>query len=1122
MLKLKRLLLAALLSALCSLAVAQNPKVPSMAEVQAARERVQNDTELTEEERARRVDGINRIEIFLNAIDEFRERKASYASARENARQQAADLQRKLESEIAAYEGKEPAPPPGTPLAEVEQEIQSSRADVAALEARANQLAESLKAETGRPEKIRKDIAAKTVRRDELAAATAVAEGGDSASASQLKTWLTAVQDDALAAEIAMLEEELLSRPMRLDLMNAQQDRTAFDLLRVRARIKAYDEYAISQRQAEAQQVLTEAESTQQALAGKHPLVRELARENTALTTQITARATTLENVRSAATAASETARRFETDLENIQRKLQVLGMSQALGRVLREQQQRLPVRMRSRAELDASEKEVSDSSLRQLEYEDERRLLRNRSAYIEDLTAGLPAEEATAISDDLAVLVETRRDLINRAIDIETTYLRALGELDFERRRAASAAEAYRSFISERLLWIRSADPFSLDMFKPLPGEVAQLLLPARWWNLLIALPAALLSSVIYPLMLALFVVLLVYDGRLSAVLRETGRGVGNVTKDKFSSTLGGLLATALVALKWPLLAFTAGAALRAYELDGLFELTVADALTEIALYFYGLEFIRHLLSPEGLLRRHFLWRADTVKGINRQLWLLELVFVPALVLAIIANRAIEKEGQGILTTIAIILTLLALSRFFLGMPRIISEGLRSSSLSVTPRRALLGRAVRVLLTALPIVLIVAVGLGYIHTAIEFLRLLIHTLALIVALLLAHELGVRWLRILRLRLIARERQAAREAARQAQESQEGRDPDYIDVDFEEPDPDSLDQAGRNLLNAMLAVAVLLGIWAIWSGVLPALNILDRIELWSITEMVDGVEKARPVTPVDIIQVLLVTFVGYVIIQRVPALLELFLRQRLDLPPGTVYAGVTLFRYILIGVVTVVVLGSLGAHWSSIQWAVAALSVGIGFGLQEIVANFISGLILLFEQPIRVGDTVTVGDTSGVVTKIRMRATTVRDWDGRELLVPNKEFITGRLLNWSLSDTQTRVVIEIGIAYGSDVPQAMKLALDAAKEQPDILNDPEPFITFDAFGDNSLLLRLRAYLPKIDRRLIVSSLLREAINQKYNEAGIVIAFPQRDVHLNTLAPLEVLLLDGQRAAASET
>jgi potassium efflux system protein len=188
---------------------------------------------------------------------------------------------------------------------------------------------------------------------------------------------------------------------------------------------------------------------------------------------------------------------------------------------------------------------------------------------------------------------------------------------------------------------------------------------------------------------------------------------------------------------------------------------------------------------------------------------------------------------------------------------------------------------------------------------------------------------------------------------------------------------------------------------------------------------------------------------------------------------------------------------------------VAALSVGIGFGLQEIVANFICGLILLFEQPIRVGDTVTVGETSGVVTRIRMRATTIRDWDRRELLVPNKEFITGRLLNWSLSDQLTRFDIVVGVAYGTNLKKAMELAIEAAQEHPDVLDDPAPFITFDEFGDNSLQLVLRCFMGSVDKRLTTSSQIRLAVNNKFNQAGIVIAFPQQDVHLDTSVPLEI-------------
>jgi potassium efflux system protein len=204
-----------------------------------------------------------------------------------------------------------------------------------------------------------------------------------------------------------------------------------------------------------------------------------------------------------------------------------------------------------------------------------------------------------------------------------------------------------------------------------------------------------------------------------------------------------------------------------------------------------------------------------------------------------------------------------------------------------------------------------------------------------------------------------------------------------------------------------------------------------------------------------------------------------------------------------------VVFTTFGFSWSQVQWLVAALGVGIGFGLQEIVANFISGLIILLERPVRVGDIVTIGDTTGVVSRIRIRATTIRNWDKQELLVPNKEFITGRLLNWSLSDQLNRVIVNVGVAYGSDVKKALSLLTAAASENPRVVPDPPPFVTFDGFGDNSLNLILRCYLESLDYRLSVASELRQAINDKFAAANISIAFPQRDVHLDTSGPLEV-------------
>jgi potassium efflux system protein len=192
-----------------------------------------------------------------------------------------------------------------------------------------------------------------------------------------------------------------------------------------------------------------------------------------------------------------------------------------------------------------------------------------------------------------------------------------------------------------------------------------------------------------------------------------------------------------------------------------------------------------------------------------------------------------------------------------------------------------------------------------------------------------------------------------------------------------------------------------------------------------------------------------------------------------------------------------------------VQWLVAALSVGIGFGLQEIVANFISGIIILFERPVRVGDIVTIGETTGVVTNIQIRATTIRNWDKQELLVPNKEFITGRLLNWSLSDQQNRISIPIGIEYGSDTRKALEILSQIAAAHERVLADPPPAVSFEGFGENSLTVVLRCYLESLEGRLGVITDLHQAIYDQFMECGIGIAFPQRDVHLSVSDPVDV-------------
>ncbi len=1100
-------------------AVAQETSsgLPSAADLKSAAEAAAANQELSEEQRTRFADIYSRIDAQLKRAADAADKAAGYQKALNSAAGEAKTIRAQLEDDQAAAEDASYDLPRRISLEEAEQLVQTERAALKNLEDRSERISNSLNTEGDRPEALRKELADSQALVERL---NAQSVGTENASAAQIQAekWLLAAQLRAAQAVNSRLEAEQVSRPMRMDLLQAQRDRTSFDLREQREKLKAFDQQVLALRAEQARKALDEVASVQESVAGAHPAIQQLAEANTLLSAEITSRTAALEQLRLQEDVATETAIRFETDLENIKRKLAVLGMSEALGKVLREQQIRLPNPLYGRADVSRREKLMAEASLKQLTYEDERRALQSLSEYVDESLIAVDPADAERIRDDMLDLARTRRDLVKNALDVETTYLRALGDLDFAVRRVETSALTYRDFISERLLWIRSAPAFSFDTLKPLPGEIVDLLSPVNWWNVLAALPRAMLGSVLYPVMLLLFAVLLRYHRRLLDMLEHTGDKVGQVATDSYRSTLEGLGISALLAATWPLLVGTLGLALEAVDFEGRMERSVGFALHRSATYFFGLEFLRYLLVPQGLVRRHFRWASDSVARISRKVWQLEVVFVPMVVVAIVANRSAPQEGISVLTSIALIAALIALSRFFMLTPSFAQGELKHFiSMRSAQRQSLLGRVIRYFMTALPLALVVCILLGFTHTATEFLSSLVGTLALFTALLLLHELGVRWLRIMRLRLIESERRKAEQAAREAAEN-----PDAETVpleDFDKQNPDELDSEGRNLLNTALVIIAIVGTWGVWNDLLPALGILDSIALWNTTELVDGVETLQPVTPLDIVQVLLVVFAGYVAVQRLPALLDLFLRQKMELASGTVYASVTLGRYALITTFVFVVLGMLGANWSQIQWAVAGLGVGIGFGLQEIVANFICGIILLFEQPIRVGDTVTVGETSGIVTKIRMRATTVRDWDGRELLVPNKEFITGRLLNWSLSDQQTRLLIELGVAYGSDVPQAMKLALQAAHEHDNVLADPEPFITFDAFGDNALLLTLRCYLPSLDRRLTTGSELRNSINDKFNDAGIVIAFPQRDVHINGLGPIDVNIHNMNQLAA---
>ena len=279
----------------------------------------------------------------------------------------------------------------------------------------------------------------------------------------------------------------------------------------------------------------------------------------------------------------------------------------------------------------------------------------------------------------------------------------------------------------------------------------------------------------------------------------------------------------------------------------------------------------------------------------------------------------------------------------------------------------------------------------------------------------------------------------------------------------------------------------------------PLLEGIRRALDWSVTIGNFSID------PGDLLIFGFTIWLSFKIAAFVQFILNVDLMPRIDLPRGVPQTISRLTSYAVIAIGAVIASAAAGFDISRVTIIIGALGVGVGFGLQNIVNNFVSGLILLFERPVRVGDTLGLDNTGGVVDKIGMRATTVSTWDGAEIIVPNANLISGNVTNWTLNHNRRRMVIPVGVAYGTDAEKVAQLIVDVANNNKDVDARPEPTCFFVGFGDSSLDFQLRAWTAetKFSR---VSSDLRFAIVRKLAEAGIEIPFPQRDLHLRTPDP----------------
>ena len=753
--------------------------------------------------------------------------------------------------------------------------------------------------------------------------------------------------------------------------------------------------------------------------------------------------------------------------------------------------------RLRLQKPREGVSRQVGDTIVSRIRHEESLAKMVSATTYLNNALSdeGLnPSSASQAERDVLLALILTRRELLRSIISIESDVIDTLSQLQADYEERTATVEEYRGFLDPLVLWLPSGSRLWKTDYTQMPREL-QILVQAST-----GIEPALQARFFGFMSLAL--VLLLFHRQLRDYQHRQGERISRPREAAIGFTARALLATALRAAP-PALMVAALASLFAADKD-IFSVALTVVLYNVAAWLFTAKVLNLLCAKDGVARKHFQWKEPLCDRLRLETkWFLRWL-LPALAVAAVLYRLYGTVPLlGRLAMLALILWIA------LHIASAIVRSVKASGreiLSTFTVRFQLAMAIAAFAA------VVGVVFGLRLSVIFVINTVLDTLQAGVALAIGYSFLLHWLQLARRRLRFEELLKARATQSEQPLSEMGV------IDEAKENLADLGEETKQLLNAAAIVVGLSMLYVLWAPLLPVFSAMSAITLWTSTVMVEGQATLHRITLEIVVFAVLLISVTIYAARKLPALVELVLRSRTHVTAGMRYTVSTLLNYLILGIGILVALSGLGLDWSKLQWLVAALGVGIGFGLQEIVANFICGLIILFERPISVGDIITVGDQDGVVTRIRIRATTIRDWDNKELVIPNKEIITGRLLNWSLTDTRLRLTLPVGVAYGSDAALALKILAETVADDERVLADPAPSIIFSDFGDNSLNMVCRFYIDNVDNMWPVKTALHLEIYRRFEEAGIVISFPQRDVHLDSEKPLRISIDRGPQPA----
>ena len=791
----------------------------------------------------------------------------------------------------------------------------------------------------------------------------------------------------------------------------------------------------------------------------------------------------------------------ISTDYKTSVERVEAVGLNATLGLMFRRSKSALMGKRRELQPDGASQTEIQDLQIEMFRLQDLSKQASETEASITAIFDGnaIPDRQRESLRDDVVKILAQRRTVLSQLTQTKMDLFNRLVALDVDQRKAVQQIDVYTDYINEHVLWIRSASTIGQSDIASFGKAVAWVGLPANWRALAETFTSALGKRVGRVVLVgSLLLLSLVLKRRLRISTEAAGKEAELGSCREFWPTAVALINTLIMSALWPAMLFGLGWIIVDIN-NQPFVQAFAKSLVIVSFVMYPIEVLKQVCRKSGLGQSHFGWSESSLRFIRANLRVV-VCTIPALLFFITLLQYQPTEefrsslGRALMTVLLVVLFGFAIrilhprSQLYRG----IAEDDRDDFLY----RLRLGSFIAVVVMFVGLLLFTLCG--YYYTTFQIGSRMLQTAAVLIGVALAYGTLLRWLTVRRRKMKIDLLAARREEAKRKQVADSSLG-DGVKLDASsEPgiDANLVSEQARELLLVCIGVIALWIGWQIWADVIPAVGILNRIELWTVS--IDGVATA--VTLQNVLHFAIATAVTVIAVKNLPGILELLLLKRLPMDSGARYAVATIVRYILTVVGAIVALAFLKIQWGQFSWLIAAISVGLGFGLQEIVANFVSGLILLLERPVRIGDVVTIEGTTGIVTRIQMRATTVTNWDQQELVVPNKNLITSSIFNWTLSNVLSRITLEFGVAYGTDPQFVTDLIMDTVKANPVVLSDPAPSVVFQTFGDSSLNFAVRCCVSGPDKRLSTIHALQVAINNRLQENQIEIPFPQRVVH----------------------